>query len=252
MRKGSSGFWEIRRLGRRKLQKIAYTRSGQDTYIYIYMHIYACCRRGIWSPRGGNPGHQTLPAAERIILRGGILANMDVTQKGRFRDQIPLLRGPDSPYTFLGRKRHFDHRPNCSQTSIFIVVSCKIGPILEKKKKPKIAEKASSRDCGYQRSVLRGGGGFFYHFPFFFCLILFVGSFWPLQTMEALETPYFVVFSLVSCFRNFRLPEPPPYDIFIDLLPFSNFGLKNAQKNSKHGGQIVWPEFPPRFLPAFT
>ena len=128
-------------------------------YIYIYMHAVG----GEVGPSAGEFGPQTLPAAELSILRGGILAKIDVAKKGPFRpcswDQIP-------PYTFFGRKRHFDHRPNFSETSIFIVVSCEIGPFLRNPQKPK---RHLPREWGYQRSVLRGGD--FLPFSFFFGLI---------------------------------------------------------------------------------
>ena len=211
----------------------------RERYIYIYIYIYYAVGGKFWPPERGILATKRFPLQNGAFFGGGSwptwLCNRRAVSGTRW-DQIP-------PYSFLVRKRHLDHRPNCSQTSIFIVVvSCKIGPISENP--PKLPKRHHPESV-----VTRGrfwGGGFLYHFPFFW-LYFFVASFRPLETMEALETPCFVVLSLVSCFENFRLPEPPPYDIFVDLLPFSNFGLKNPQKNSKHGGQIAWPEFP-----AFT
>ena len=186
-----------------------------------------------------------LPAAERSISRRKIDNKIGGAQKGPFRDQIPLLLGPLSPLCPPSPKTPFRPPPQYLRNLYFYSGFARNPPnVRESSQMPK----RHLPESAVTRGRLWGGD---FCTPFFWAWFL-VGSFWPLQTMEALEIPYFVVFSLVSCFRFFRLPEPPPHDIFIDWRPFSNFGLKNARKLAKHRGQIVWPEFPPRVLGAFT
>ena len=97
-------------------------------------------------------------------------------------------------------------------------------------------------------------GEIFVHFTLFFWLVFFVVPFSPLRTMEALETPCFVVFLFFLFFQNFRLPEPLPDDDFVDLDPFSIFRLKNAKKNSETGAKrVAWipSSFSPRVYSFF-
>ena len=39
---------------------------------WMDIYIYICCRKGIWSPRGGDLVPETLPTAEPSILARGI------------------------------------------------------------------------------------------------------------------------------------------------------------------------------------
>ena len=57
------------------------------------------------------------------------------------------------------------------------------------------------------------------------------------------------MFSRVSQFVHF--PETPADDIFIEFLDFGILASKTRKQIAKHGGQIVWPGFPPHVLAAF-
>ena len=83
-------------------------------------------------------------------------------------------------------------------------------------------------------------------------LPLWHGSFCPLRPKDGPETPIFIVFSrfLGSAFSV--SPNHPLPILRANFGVFEILSPKTRQKIVKHGGQIVWPGFPPRFSPVFT
>ena len=112
-----------------------------------------------------------------------------------------------------------------------IVVSCNSGPL---------SEPPPNLSKGLIQTVLLSEVGFeggFLYILHFFGVVFYVAPFSPLWRMEALETPCFLVFFLHFCSEKFLLPEPPPDEVFVDLEPFSNFRLKNAEKIANARGK---------------
>ena len=77
----------------------------------------------------------TLPAAERSISRGRILSNMTPAKSCLFGDQIPQVRGPNSPLRFRPRIFTFFPCPHFSETPTFVVFRPVLGHFLQQRRK---------------------------------------------------------------------------------------------------------------------
>ena len=135
---------------------------GPDNISTAY--IYICCRRGIWSPQGGDLVPSTLPAAEPSILARGKIGNLSCANRGVFRAQIPRVRGPNSLPNRFSQKRPSKQSPTKARNHYFYSVFVHFGAFFQEC--PKNTEKPSCRVCYYLMSFSRGL--FSYKFPFFF------------------------------------------------------------------------------------
>ena len=128
------------------------------------IYIYICCRRGIWSPQGGDLVPSTLPAAEPSILARGKIGNLSCANGGVFRSQIPRVRGPNSLPSRFSQKRPSKQSPEKARNHYFYSVFAHFGAFF--RECPKNTKKPSCRECYYPMSFSRGL--FLYKFPFFF------------------------------------------------------------------------------------
>ena len=87
------------------------------TNIYTYIHI--CCRKGIWSPGGGDLVPKTLPTAEPSILARGIQEKIAGLNGSVLRDQIPRVRGPNPLLSRPSRKRPRKQSPKVLRNHYF-------------------------------------------------------------------------------------------------------------------------------------
>ena len=125
---------------------------------------HICCRKGIWSPRGGDLVPQTLPTAEPSILARGIEEKMTCANGGVFRDQIPRVRGPNSLISHPSRKRSWKQSPKFLRNHYFysgFVLFRAFFREVPKTRKKQLAESATIR--GRFR-----GGDFCTNSPFLF------------------------------------------------------------------------------------
>ena len=132
--------------------------------MYVCIYIYICCRKGIWSPQGGDLVPSTLPAAEPSILARGKIGNLTCASRGVFRAQIPLVRGPNSLPNRFSQKRPSKQSPKKARNHYFYSVFAHFGSFL--RECPKNTKNPSCRECYYPMSFSRGF--FLYKFPFFF------------------------------------------------------------------------------------
>ena len=127
------------------------------------IYIYICCRKGIWSPRGGDMVPQTLLAAEPGFLARGIVGKTTCANGGVLRDRIPPGPGTKIPSSAVFPENGLEnsHRKK-HETTIFIVVSCFLGPFFgeaPKTAKSHLADGATTR-------LFFLGGFFLYKVPF--------------------------------------------------------------------------------------
>ena len=138
-------------------------RSAEPSDIYIY-----AVGGESWPPQGGDLVLSTLPAAEPSILARGICGNLTCANRGVFRSQIPLVRGPNSLPSRLSQKRPSKQSPKKARNHYFYSVFVHFGAFFQEC--PKNTEKPSCRECYYLMSFSRGF--FSYKFPFFCFQIL--------------------------------------------------------------------------------
>ena len=133
-----------------------------------------CCRKGIWSPRGGDLVPKTLPTAEPSNLARGIHGKTTGPGAWVLRDQIPLVRGPNPLLSRPSRKRPWKQSPTFLRNHYFYSGFANFGAFLSGS--PKNTKKPSRRECHYPTSFF----GFFFvqNRLFCFCLI-FTWLLWP-------------------------------------------------------------------------
>ena len=132
-------------------------------YFFFFFNVYAVGGES-WPPQGGDLVPSTLPAAEPSILARGICGNLTCANRGVFRSQIPLVRGPNSLPSRLSQKRPSKQSPKKARNHYFYSVFVHLGAFFQEC--PKNTEKPSCRECYYLMSFSRGL--FSYKFPFFF------------------------------------------------------------------------------------
>ena len=130
-----------------------------------FQSIFIRCRKGIWSPRGGDLVPQTLPTAEPSILARGIQEKTTGWNRRVLRDQIPLVRGPNPLLSRPSRKRPWKQSPKFLRNHYFYSGFANFGDFFfrEAPKTPKnhLAESATIR-CRFL------GGFFCTKSPFWF------------------------------------------------------------------------------------
>ena len=141
-------------------------KKGSIKHPASYIYIYICCRKGIWSPRGGDLVPKTLPTAEPSILARGIQEKTTGSNGSVLRDQIPLVRGPNPPLSRPSPRRPRKQSPKVLRNHYFYSGFANFGALFSGS--PKNKKTASCRECYYLRSLSRGS--ILYNFP----LLVFV------------------------------------------------------------------------------
>ena len=122
-----------------------------------------CCRKGIWSPRGGDLVPQTLLAAEPGFLARVIHAKTTGANGGVLRDQIPPGPGTKSPPRPFVPKMALETVTEKARNHYFYSGFVLFGAFFSGS--PKNTKKPSCRQCHYP-TFFFWGGGFLYKIPF--------------------------------------------------------------------------------------
>ena len=100
---------------------------------------------------------------------------------------------------------------------------------------PKIAQKASSRQCYYLRSVLRGG--IFVHFTFFFGLYFLLPPFRHFGRWRLLKPLVLQCFCSIVVFKISVWPNRPRTRFLSTSIRFRFFASKTRKKIANTGGK---------------